>query len=58
VGQRGWRLWPAATPAPIYAGANRLGTWVFGGVTVTFLSFQGDLATRFPEFLLRLACVR
>jgi hypothetical protein len=56
--RRAWRLWPAGTPAAARAGAARLGTWVFGGVTATFLAFQGDLAPRFPEFLLRLAGVR
>jgi hypothetical protein len=56
--RRALRLWPAATPDVVRAGAARLGTWAFGGVTATFLAFQGDLVGRFPEFLLRLAGVR
>jgi hypothetical protein len=47
-----------ATPSLVREGASRLGTWVFGGVTVTFLGFYGDLAPRFPEFLLRFVGVR
>jgi len=53
--RRGWTLWPAATPALLRANAARSGTWIFGGVTVTFLAFQGDHVARFPDFLARLA---
>jgi len=53
---RGWTLWPPMTPALVRTNAARLGTWVFGGVTATFLAFQsGDLLDRFPDFLTRLA---
>jgi hypothetical protein len=53
--RRGWTLWPAVTPALLRANAARSGTWIFGGVTVTFLAFQGDHVARFPDFLARLA---
>ena len=52
--RRGWKLWPAATPAPVRAGAAHLGTWAFGAVTVMFLEFRGPLVNRFPELLARL----
>jgi hypothetical protein len=64
VAAHAWRrrsgtLWPAAAPSVLRGNAARLGTWVLGGVTVTFLGFQSDdLAARFPEFLLRLAGLR
>jgi hypothetical protein len=56
--RRDWRLWPAPTPAVVRGSAARLGTWVFGGVTATFLAFHGDLVAHFPEFLLRLGGLR
>jgi hypothetical protein len=49
---------PAAVPAAVRATAAHLGTWVFGGVTATFLAFQGPLVPEFPTFLLRLIGVR
>jgi hypothetical protein len=31
---------------------------MFGGVTATFLAFQGDLVPQFPTFLLRFVGLR
>jgi hypothetical protein len=52
--RRGRSLWPSWTPAAVRSATARLGTWAFGGVTATFLAFQGPLVPRFPEFVLRL----
>jgi hypothetical protein len=56
--RRGWQAWPAATPALLRTSTALIGTWVFGGVTATFLAFQGPLGARFPEFMLRLSGLR
>lgn len=49
----------AAAPAGLMGmAAARVGTWMFGGVTATFLAFQGDLVPQFPTFLLRLLGAR
>ena len=53
-----WSAWPAATPPALRAATAHVATWVFGGVTATFLAFHGDVVARFPEFLQRLLLVR
>jgi hypothetical protein len=58
-----WRRHAGTTRRSAPAGvarlaAARLGTWMFGGVTATFLAFYGDLVPQFPTFLLRLLGAR
>jgi hypothetical protein len=49
---------PARSAGPVGLAAAHVGTWMFGGVTATFLAFQGDLVPQFPTFLLRLLGAR
>jgi hypothetical protein len=49
--QRGVRILPLATPAPLRRGIHMLLTACLGTFSVTFLQFQGNFVDRFVPFL-------